>query len=835
MEMKKSILSTLCVSALLASCADNELATLTPNDSKGEKIEVKIGAKYSDFIGEANTRMELIGSSWAWVNGDMLGACRVAPIEAEEAAATVSTNYPFTLTEELTEPVKSASFKTNTAVFAGQYVFYHQYNGDLIGGETSSADKFDVEFPAVQIIDPAKPTAHVTSQNIWISPVVKLGGIKYNAENETALKFTPLNGVMKLNIKNNSNDGDLVINKIEVEGAAFPESGNLDFAKAAKFPVLDASAENYATELDEAIEKMSKVGASGVADLLADDATKNGTKISAILTGNGLSIKQGETGEVYVLIPGGVYDINSESSSGAAIKNFCIYTDMGKFMVKAEDARKGANKGQTVAGFEFNRNALSNMYPELTGKADVVESYEINNIDDWNNAVKYAENNMNKVIQFVMKDTLTISSLPAFAIYVTGDKKLYLNAGKEFTAVGSSYFENVVNNGTLNLTDNVYVGTLTNKGTVNVKNTENIKSVATQTYADFKAAGTKTYGVFTLENQGALKLYGKMTKTNDGTWTNTAANQGVSTLGTITIAKDAVLTIENATTNDGAIENMGTINVAAAVLTNNGTINVATATGKFVGAKDKITNSGAIKLDAAKDVFLDDKDKAVDASFVTSASTGTVEVSIAPADITDALPAIQEVNSIKMSGAWNQELLSTLNTKWSGIISQTWNGVTFDLDEVTDEFNKVKTLTIDGTSAINNSGTIAVELGLEATAAATVTVNGNLTIAKNVTVGKEKANSPAVTVLGSITNNGNVFANLTVGAGGPPANTSALFTNNEGATVDVVSAYSVSYTYVPLNLYGKFTNNDTADKVNVKKVDFMIKGQSTYTGTYTTK
>lgn len=841
MEMKKSIFGTLCVSALLVACTDNELVTLTPDNGEGEKIEVKIGAKYSDFTDEAGTRMELIGTDWAWVNGDMLGACRVGAVDAQSASATVSSNYPFVLTKELTEPVKNASFKTNTAVFAGKYVFYHQYNGDLIGEAASADDKFNVEFPAVQVVDPAKPTAHITSQNIWISPVITLGGIKYNAENETALEFTPLNGVMKLNIKNSSTEGDLVINKVEVVGEQFPVKGNLDFATANTFPVLNASDADYATELSENVAKMQKVNTStGIADLLASGATKDGTKISAVLTGEGLSLKSGAEEAVYVLIPGGIYDIDSKSSK-AAIKSFNIYTNKGKFIINAEDARKGANKGKTVSGFEFNRSALNNMYPELTGKADAAESYDINNIYDWNNAVKYADANKNKTIEFVLKDNLEVSSLPAFAIYVTGDKELQLAAGKEFSVVGGSYFQKVTNNGTLNLADNVYVGTLTNKGTVNVSAIDNVKSVATTTYTAFKQAATKSYGVFTLSNQGALNLNGKMTKTSDGTWNNTKAVENVSTLGTITIAKDAVLTIGSATTNEGTIENKGTINVVAAVLTNaaDATINVATATGKFVGAQNKITNNGTINLDAAKDVFMDENGKAVDKSFVTAASTGNVEVAIAPKDIA-TLPAIQEVNSIKMSGAWNQEMLSTLTTKWTGITAQTWDAVTVDLKEVTTEFNNVKTLTINGTSAINNSGTDAVELGLAATSAASaVTVNGDLTIAEKVTVGKEKTNSPEITVLGSVTNNGSVFANLTIGAdkdGSTPANTSALFTNNEKATVDVVSAYSnSSYTYAALNLYGKFVNNGDAAKVNVAKVDFKIKGQSTYTGTYTTK
>lgn len=841
MEMKKVLFNTLCVSALLTACTDNELATMTPDNGQGEKIEVKIGAEYSDFIDEAGTRMTLVGNEWAWVNGDMLGACKVATIDEALSGVngTVSSNYPFVLTKELTEPVKTATFKTNTAVFAGQYAFYHQYNGDLIGAEQASKDLFKVTFPAVQVVDPTDAVAHIASENTWVSPVIKLGGIKYEAENETAIKFVSLNAILKLNITNNSTDGDLVINKVDVNGAKIPQEGNLDFA--AKFGAgLNASGNTYGDDLDAAIKTMN----NAATDLLATGATKAGEKISAIITGDGISVKKGASTVVYVLIPAGVYKVKNDETANAAINSFTVYTNKGQFTINAQSARKGSDKGPVDVN--FNRNSLLNLYPVLEGKATAVEKYEIDNKSDWKNAVAYALANINQMIEFELKADIDVDELPSCLLYVTGaDKgsgekaKLVLNSEKSFTMVGGSYFEVVENKGTLNMKDNVYVGSLTNKGTVNVAATEKINGIATALYDNWK--GSKTYGVNTLSNQGTIVLNGQMNN-GAGTWTNTAAVPNTSTLGTIQINDKAGFVLGAAMTNAGKIVNNGTIDVTKAVLTNNGAIEVATATGRFVGGATKgMTNNGAINLDAAKDVFVDENGKVITGnSIVTNNGTGKVEVAIAPADVTTALPAIEEVNSIRMSGAWNQELLTALKDKWENITAQTWEGVTLDIDGVGTELSGVTSLVINGTSAIKNSGTDETELGLNgAAAAAKITINGDLTIAKHVTIGKEVKNSPEITVLGSVVNNGNVFAGLTVGApakDGAPANTSAKFTNNEKATVDVVSACATdnkAYTYGNLDIYGTFVNNDEKDAVKVKAVILEIQGKSTYTGTYT--
>lgn len=798
-EMKKILFGALCASAFLASCSNDELELNSAIGVEGgEKIEVLLGATYPEYVDEANTRMTLVGNEWAWINGDMLGGCMIN-------SNNVVSNYPFFLTDTLEAPTKNVTFKTNTAVYAGDYIFYHQYKTDLISGTYIT-----VNFPILQVIDPENPTAHVSEQNMWVSPKIKLGGIKYGENNKTAIKFVGMNAVLKLNITNNSDYDKVVINKVVVNGTtgAFCSKGTLDVA--GKFSTaLTASDPTYATSLDGAIETMNKASET----LITSSATVD--DISAIISGEGISLAQDAEATVYVLIPAGQYGVGSSKD----IQHITVYTDKGYFQIAAQNARSGANKGTEADDVDFNRNSVLNLYPELEGKASDVETYDVNNEQDWDNAVAYALANTNKTIEFNLVNALTIDELPNCALYVTG-KDLTLKEGKEYNLYRGSEFASIINKGTLNLVDNVTVTKLVNKGTVKIAKTEEITGSV----------------VTTLTNNGTIDLEGSMTTASG--WTN-VYKEADKVYGTINVKSGANLIIGEASTpNAGIIDNAGTITLTE-TLNNTGKIEVTTATGKFVGDGTKqITNSGAIKLDAIKDVFVDADGEPVGNSFIATDPTGTVEVAVSPSDIA-TLPAIQEINAISMSGSWTIENVTDMNAKWDGITAMTWEGVSLDLNEVNDEFQNVVSLTINGTSAITTSGTEKATMKLKDATGTTITVKGDLTIGKNVAIGAEQTNAPEMTVLGSVINNGKVYVQLTVGAaaeGSVPANTSAKFTNTKDATTDVVSGYSGGYSYADaLILYGIFVNEGDATAVNTKKVSFMIAGKSTFTGSYTQK
>ena len=789
--MKKYLLGALCATAFLASC-NNDDFMLDPvvTGGEGEKIDVVLGATYSDFVGdEADTRMVLVDKKWAWVNGDEIGSMKIVNNEP-------NSNDKFILADSLDAPTQYATFKTEDGIYGGAYVFYHAFSRDRIKG-----DKIEVNFPAVQTVDPANATAHLTKQNMWVSPKISFAnGIKYGDANKTAIQFVSLNAILKLNISNKSDNGALVVNKVEVVGNtdAFPVKANVNLAsgEGVSDPALNPSGRTYADDLDQAIEDMTAASAS-----IVGTASSNTDKISAILSGDGISLASNAETTVYVLIPAGEYGIGSGATAINKIEQLKIYTNKGVFTIAAEDARKGNNKG-TATNADFNRNSILNLYPALEGKAKTVAEYDINNLDDWNNGVAYALANTNLTITFNLKKALEVSELPECPIYVKG-KTLTLKAGKEYTLLGESTFENLTNKGTLNLVDNVAIDNLTNNGTI--------------------------------------QLEGKMTTA--ATWTNTYDTaSSTKKYGIINIVKGGNLVISAATTNAGIINNAGTITLnntltnVDAVYYTFAQINIATASGTIKGdfARNQITNNGTIVLDGIKDVFLKKDGKVDEAnSAIATGSIGYVQAAIKPADVAD-LPKIEEINAVSMTGAWDSDAIAKMNDGWTGIVVMAWDGVTLDVDEIGTELNSIESLTIDGTSAINNSGNAATELGLEA--GATITVNGNLTIGEDVTVGAEATTAVEMNVEGSVVNNGEVYAKLTVGSQLPSGyNTSAKFTNTKDAETHVVSAYAGIYTYTTLNLYGTFVNEGKDEKVNLKNVDFKVTGKSTFTGVYTTK
>ena len=836
-EMKKVLFSALCVSAMLASCADDELVQNAPSfgNGEGEKINVTLAATYPEFTDEVGTRT-IFGegenaNKFLWTNDDIVGALKVAAYDVA-VVNTFDSNYPFTPIG-LTEPNTFANFATNTAVFAGQYVFYHQYDGNKIGDlQNSQNNTYNVEYPAVQEIDPADPKQHLIDDNEWVSPVIKLGGIEYQEANTTSVKFVGMNAILELTIANNSNEGDLVINKVELNGDQFLQSGTLDFKTAATFPVLDPNSKtpgyDYAKELDDAIEDM-KDGSNSLFE--SSSVTDDGTKIAAVVTGEGIAVAKGAKASVYVLVPAYTYQIGAAAGSNeSAIETITVYTDKGMFTIDAEQATKDKKAVKVV----MNRDTRYGLSPELKGYAKAVESFEINNLSEWNNAVAYAEANTNQKIEFKLMEDLTIDELPSCPIYVSGAKKLTLAAKKSFAPVRNSYFDVLVNDGTMELGELIYVNSLTNNGTINVPESDNVKGIKTINGGYSKWNG-KTFGVTTLSNQGTINIAGQMTSATGATWTNNAKTQ-TATAGVINIAEDAALNVQaaNTVTNNGKIENNGTIDLTAA-FTNNGEIAIATATGKINSSRTstKVTNNGIIALDAPVDVF-EVAGKAFTTSIVTNGTTGATSAAIAPADVND-LDDIEEINSIEMSGAWDAESLKGMTDAWDNITMQTWNAATIDLGEVTaNQFADVTSVIVKGNSALTNSTETAEELGLAA--GATITVEGTLAVDEYVTIGKEVATSPVITVYGSMSNSGNVYADLTIG-GGMPVNTTAKYVNEKGATTYATSAYDgTTYTFEEISVYGTFINDEANGGETVKATAIQNKtGKATIQGKWETQ
>lgn len=817
MKMNKYVLGTMCAASVFASCTNEELVNTGNVDQEidAKQIELLLSADYAAGS-DAESRMALIGKEWAWVDGDQVGALRVGNIKnggTWDITNTFATNHPFEPVTKLTEPVKNTDFSTNTAVYEGNYVFYHQYNGDMI--TTNGVQGYQLDFPAVQSVNPADINEKLAEYNFFVSPVINIAGIKNGEINKTAVQFIPMYAILEVNITNNSEAGDLNVNKVVVNGLGLNPSGLLNFTGAVDltnsvtgFAKIDATVSSYADDLKKAIEIMNK----NYNLLTTSPDYSTNTTISAVIEGGNLAIKKGESKAVRVLIPAGQYAIENNSSlNKLAINSFEVYTDKGMYTIDAEAA---TGDGTEKTNIEFTHTTLKSLNPKLTGKAKTVTEFTINNMDDWNSAVAYAENN-NLKVEFNLAADLKVTELPSCPIYVTGDKTLEL-AGENMTLVGDSYFANVKNTGTINLTENVTLNKITNYGTINVASTEDIVEVATQSYA------THQPGIYTLTNRGTINIDGTMTVSQTSSVWNNAAETSSEPAGTINVKKDGKLILEESWTNNSYINVDGIVNIADSKLLTNtattGVIEVATATGKFVanGTAAAITNNGFISLDAIKDVFLNGNLEQRTATILAT-STGHVQVAVTSDDFDGRiLPTIEEVNAVEMSGNWNKTNMAALKTKWNEISMITLDNSTVDMggyDANTGLFTGVSVLEIPGTVTLKNSTASESTLRLKSSRTSIV-VDGTLTIDNNVRINDIGA-VPTLQVNGTVINSGRVFANLQVGS---QNNTKAVYTNNENATTNVVDGYtSPNFTCTTLINWGTINNEGTINAANFTK------------------
>lgn len=789
MKMNKYVLGTMCAASVFASCTNEELVNTGNVDQEidAKQIELLLSADYAAGS-DAESRMALIGKEWAWVDGDQVGALRVGDIKGATwgITNTFATNHPFEPVTKLTEPVKNTDFSTNTAVYEGNYVFYHQYNGDMIS--TGEDQGYKLDFPAVQSVNPADINEKLAEYNFFVSPVINIEGIKNGEVNKTAVQFIPMYAILEVNITNDSEAGDLNVNKVVVNGLGLNPSGILNFAganddiaTATQFVKVDATADTYADDLKQAIDKMNK----NYKLLTTSPDYTTSTTISAVIEGGNLAIKKGESKAVRVLIPAGKYAINSTASNELAIKSFEVYTDKGMYTINAEAA---TGDGTSKANIEFTHTTLKSLNPKLTGKATTVTEFTINNMDDWNSAVAYAENN-NLKVEFNLAADLKVTELPSCPIYVTGNKTLEL-AGENMTLVGDSYFANVKNTGTINLTENVTLNKITNYGTINVASTEDIVEVGAQSYSTSVSAGINT-----LINRGTINIDGTMTVSQASSEWDNAAETSSEPAGTINVKKDGKLILGADWTNNSYINVDGIVNIANSVtLTNTattGVIAVATASGKFVANNSgAITNNGFISLDAIKDVFLNGNLEQRTATILAT-STGHVQVAVTSDDFDGGiLPTIEEVNAVEMSGNWNKTNMAALKSKWDAISMITLDNSTVDMGGYPNNdkslFFNVSVLEIPGTVTLKNSTAERSILQLKTSGTPSIVVDGNLTIEKNVRI-NDNGTVPTLQVNGTVTNNGEVYTKLIVGG---EDNTKAVYNNNEGAKTAVVASWN---------------------------------------------
>lgn len=787
--MKTKFLFTMCAATLLVACTNEEFIS-TPENNLADraKVNVMLGAEMGGYtIGDASTRTIWESGKYKWEASDVLGACMVdATTLGAPAYDNIVSNYPFTPVEAITDPVESANFKTNTAVYEGTYVFYHGYQANMTKGR-----KITVNFPASQELNADKPYAHLTADNFFVSPLIKIkDGIAFEANNTIPVQFTSLYSGFAPTLKNTSK-GDIKVSKIEVYSASgFKLGGDINTVTDVFGDIVNSEDANLKETIGKTVEAMR----SADKDLYETAVISNMVSITL----PDMAIAANASQEIRMLFPAGSY-----SQSDLTMK---VYTDQGVFETKA-------NPGSIV---KFNRDVFKTNTYEMNA-FEYPTKFEIFNKKDWEYAVQFIQSNAfytNHAATFKLQADIELTEttdIPAFSVYVDDNNhKLTLNKeNAAFNLAQDSYIGTleVAKGTTLNLDGKSFINSLTNKGTVAISGTVASKDAKTD-YANWKVAGDNYYGISTLANNGQIEVNGTLEL---GTNATLVAGSEITNNGTLAIVDNV--------TNNGKIINNNLLTVASSkTLTNNKDIVLGENCKVQCLASDAasiITNNNAaaiITLAAVKDVFVNKDGKATTTSLVTNTS-GVTSVAITATSNLDALKEIQEVNSATISGNWAKAAIAKVDAATT-ITNLILENATIDLNDVSTSFNNVTNIIVNGTTnAINNSSNTAQQLATE-TATLTISKGTKLSIAKNVKFGKiDAATVATITVLGELENSGTVLGNITVGAaavGSIPANTSAIITNNEDAILTAGSAIATSnVTMAKITNFGTVANYGT--------------------------
>lgn len=767
---RKTLFSMCAFAAVLAGCSNEELINVQPEASLTDRAKVNFvlssnagGYKLGDT--EADTRTIWKDGNYYWDSTTKLGACIVDGAVADQPAYDgIVTNHPFVPVEAITTPVQTADFKTDTEVREGVYLFYHQYDSKAIQDR-----KLYCEFPTTQIMeDASKPYDHLTKQNFFISPLIKItDGIEDGATNEIPVQFVSMFSGFAPTFVNESGK-DIEISKVEVVGVAnaFKVGGYINtVAAAGQFDgVVITGDYETSEELAAAIKEKKEGLQNGTRDLYNATGLEQASSVSINLPN--IKVAAGASQEIRMLFPAGVYNKNT-----LTVK---VYATDGTVCSVALNP----STGNTIT---FNRNVFGTKEMKLEN-FEKITAIDIYSIEDWRYALTVKREN--EVIPFELKNDIEIEStedIPSFALNVTsvGSKKLILKGENTYEFNDQSVIANLqINEGaTLNYKGGE-ITTLTNQ-----------KGAMLNIQKDVTVGASNT--IATLTNNGTMTIAKDVTLDNKASgFTNTGAKAVLNNNGT--------LLLSDAWTNNATLNNSGIIAIAdSKALTNSANCTINMNDGYFwykaAPAASKITNNGTIVLANAKDVFMFGATTPAADDTKMTAGSGKVSLVAKSTDNVD-LTKIAEVTAITLTGdGWNKDSIKKAKGSMAAL---TFKDATADLKGC-DDYSAVD-FTLEGTTVLNNSATAAEEVKVKSLTAAKdakVTLNGakqtlsvliNVTIAAGATMTNNTAiamvDNKEVTVNGTLNNAGaiNVLdgANDAVSIIVTVANTGSL--NNTG-------------------------------------------------------
>ena len=448
----KYLLGALVFPMIFGACTNDlfeqEPASLPENSVLAGREKVNVSLNVGRVGAEApQTRVDGYWNGteirWAWRDkNDGMGAVVVDYLPGDEIVNKntpgyedyVITNYPFY--PQIEQSSLSANFKTETAVVTGAYLFYSQYDGNMI-----TRGDITHEIPRLQTVKPgfedgvlqigSDPTGEI-GQNFFVSPIMNVG-VTDKSEFQLPLNLTSAHSILHIHLDANLEskyygENGLAINKIVLraldESTPFKRLLTLNPADIATIqkqvasedntlPILDNGAINglatpsseVTRALDAVLAKIMSIGADGKptggVSIIGDysDATEDkSSDLVYQLVEPFVFEKEGDVMDLLVIMPAGTYNGKSglkeyEGKTDGALR-LTVYTSEGTY-----DTYIGGGTGKTITAHRAEKINVKRTLEIMGGKTNINlfdpnRGFDIESTQDWNFTMEYIKNHL---------------------------------------------------------------------------------------------------------------------------------------------------------------------------------------------------------------------------------------------------------------------------------------------------------------------------------------------------------------------------------------------------------------------------------------------------------
>lgn len=384
------------------------------------------------------------GIQWAWRDKkDGMGAVVVDYLPGDEIVNKntpgyedyVITNYPFY--PQIEQSSKSANFRTPTAVVEGAYLFYSQYDGDMI-----ERGQIVDEIPRLQTVKPGfdngvlqigSERTNGIGQNFFVSPIVNVG-VKHEADFELPLALTSAHSILHIRLDANLEskyygENGLSINKIvlrALDDTNTPFNRKLtlnpiDIANLQKevktanptLPIDDRGVINGLAEPSEVTKALNavlnkimsieggEVDTDAPVSKIGDYSEATEDKSSDLvyqLVEPFVFEKEGDVMDLLVIMPAGTYNGKSglkeyEGKTEGALR-LTVYTSEGTY-----DTYIGGGTGKTITAHRAEKINVKRTLEIMGGKTNINlfdpnQGFDIESTQDWNFTMEYIKNHL---------------------------------------------------------------------------------------------------------------------------------------------------------------------------------------------------------------------------------------------------------------------------------------------------------------------------------------------------------------------------------------------------------------------------------------------------------